>query len=519
MAFPSTARRTQEQARAHASRSRSRSAVETAPAFGRAGPAKDVMTLAIPPTAADDDDAAPAVVVASQSDPRAEVPEIQLAPLVTGKADIPQIAHTAGALAAPAHTSAAARRSLLSILVSLVLHIGAAAAIVWLSWAAPPPISAGEEGIPVELVVAADTGAAAQQEAASGRQETEDATTDSQSMQKVEAPPVETPPAPSASDPVETASEEPPVAQPDPLTTAERILDQLPLPPMPELLPIDDRPAGPVLAGARTEPVTEAPAPPPMVPAAPALAQPPVAAALPSPPAPQDPLPQPSTPPDAAQMIDTPEPSEVQATGAPRPAEPPPVVPPTAPRSPPPPPPVQRSETPPAPPVRREATRPPPTLREASTTQERRRPTRQVAATAQPERPARAAPQAESRASLAQRGEGIGQRNRQQSNAPGASGASNVAAVAAWRQRVLAHLARYRVYPEQARERGIRGRTGVAFTLTGNGTVASVSIASSSGAAILDQATLAMVRRAQPFPPNPAGGSANFTAGINYSLY
>ncbi|MDP2800685.1 MAG: energy transducer TonB, partial [Phreatobacter sp.] len=131
----------------------------------------------------------------------------------------------------------------------------------------------------------------------------------------------------------------------------------------------------------------------------------------------------------------------------------------------------------------------------------------------------RSAQQAEARASAAERGEGAGQRNRQQSSATGSTGASNVAAVAAWRQRVLAHLARYRIYPEQARERGIRGRTGVAFTLTGSGAVTAVSIASSSGAAILDQATLAMVRRAQPFPPNPAGGSASFTAGINYSLY
>ncbi|MGQ3356077.1 MAG: energy transducer TonB, partial [Phreatobacter sp.] len=126
---------------------------------------------------------------------------------------------------------------------------------------------------------------------------------------------------------------------------------------------------------------------------------------------------------------------------------------------------------------------------------------------------------AEARASAAERGEGAGQRNRQESNATGSTGASTVAAVAAWRQRVLAHLARHKVYPESARERGIRGRTGIAFTLTANGSVASVSIASSSGAPILDQATLTMVRRAQPFPPNPAGGSASFTAGINYSLY
>lgn len=420
----------------------------------------------------------------------AAAPPVEVAPVTAmqggGSAPVPTIAGAA----APARRMGGARGASLAVITSLILHAAAAAAIAWLSWTAPPPISAGEEGIPVELVVAADTGVAAQQEAASGRHETESSTTDSQPAQKVEVPPVETPPNLSASDPVETPSEDPPVAQPDPLTTAERILDQLPPPPVPELLPIVDRPAGPILAEARSQPVTDVPAP------------------------------QPATLPDAAQTIETPEPSEVQATVAPPPVEQPsPVAQGRELQAPPPAPPVQQLETPPAPPVRREATRPPPTRREAPTTQERHRPTRQAAATVQPERPARAAPQAEARGSLAERGDGVGQRNRQQSNATGTSGASNVAAIAAWRQRVLAHLARYRVYPEQARERGIRGRTGVAFTLTGNGAVTAVSIASSSGAAILDQATLTMVRRAQPFPPNPAGGSASFTAGINYSLY
>ncbi len=163
--------------------------------------------------------------------------------------------------------------------------------------------------------------------------------------------------------------------------------------------------------------------------------------------------------------------------------------------------------------------RPPPTRREAPAARERTRPTRQAALTSQPERETRTARQAEARASRAERGEGAGQRNRQPSDANGATGAATTAAVAQWRQRVLAHLARFKVYPESARDAGIRGRAAVSFTLTASGSVSSVSIATSSGAAVLDQATLAMVRRAQPFPPNPAGSPASFTAGINYSLY
>jgi protein TonB len=495
MAGRSTARRT-DKGRSHPARPVGRPWPEAGFAGPRGEIAADVtavLTLAPkPPHPEPLAAAAPPVVVTGYGPAGATAPAVEIVPPTTmhdgGSAPVPTIAGAA----APARRIGAARGASLAVIASLILHAAAAAAIVWLSWTAPPPISAGEEGIPVELVVASDTGAAAQQEAASGRQETEAATTDSQSMQKVEAPPVETP-EPSASDPVETAFEEPPVAQPDPLTTAARILDQLPPPPMPELLPIVDRPAEPFPAEARsTQPRLDALQPPPAVPTRPE----PVEAAAPPP----------VTSLEPAATSDAPESIIQQAALAPQPVDPPPAQV------------MQPSPPAVAPPVRHEATRPPPTRREAPVTQERRRPTRQVAATAQPERPVRAAPQAESRASLAERGEGIGQRNRQQSNATGPSGASNVAAVAAWRQRVLAHLARYRVYPEQARERGIRGRTGVAFTLTGNGAVTAVSIASSSGAAILDQATLAMVRRAQPFPPNPAGGSASFTAGINYSL-
>ncbi len=397
----------------------------------------------------------------------------------------------------------------------MLLHAGAAAAFAWLCWTMPPPISAGDEGIPVELVVAADTGSASQQEAASGRHETEAPSSDSQAVQKVEAPPAETPPEPAASEPAETTAAEPPVTQPDPMTTAQRILDQLPPPPMPDHLPVIDRPAEPVLADTRSAPVRSEPveqlqpAPAPEPAPVPEARQPVVQAEA-APPA---------VPVETAQKVETEAPTKVQAAVAPQPVETPPPAPIV---QPPPPqvaptPPVQRVQQP-RPSARRETTRPP-TRREAPTTREHRRPTREVAAVPQPERSARAARQVESRASVAERGEGAGQRNRQQSSATGTSGASSVAAVAAWRQRVLAHLARYKVYPESARERGIRGRTGIAFTLTGSGAVASVSIASSSGAAILDQATLAMVRRAQPFPPNPAGGSASFTAGVNYNLH
>ncbi|MCZ8315299.1 TonB family protein [Phreatobacter sp.] len=369
-----------------------------------------------------------------------------------------------------------ARRLSLSVIASIALHGAAAAAFVWLGLKAPAPISAGKEGIAVEVVVSADTGAASRQDAASGREEAVSSAIDSEARQAVEAPPTQTPPEMAVLDPAPVPTDDPPVAQPDPLTMAERLVDQLPPPPMPETLALAERPVEAAAVETPSPPAPEQVAMPPQ-PAAPVQVEAPV---------------------EASQL------AELQ-TAAPQP-----VLPPT-------PAPALRAVTPP--PARREAVRLPPTRREAPVTRQPVRPTRQAAATPQPDRPARAARQAESSAAQSERGEGAGQRNRQQSDANGTTGAATTAAVAAWRQRVLAHLARFKVYPDHARDAGIRGRAAVSFTLSASGSVSSVAIATSSGAAVLDQATLAMVRRAQPFPPNPAGSPASFTAGINYSLY
>ncbi len=121
-------------------------------------------------------------------------------------------------------------------------------------------------------------------------------------------------------------------------------------------------------------------------------------------------------------------------------------------------------------------------------------------------------------------GAGAEQKTRQArqagGGAQGASASAGTAEIASYRSRILAHLARYKTYPESAQDAGIQGRATVSFTITRSGGVASASLAGSSGAGILDQATLAMVRRAQPFPAMPAGGPASmsFTAVIRYDL-
>jgi periplasmic protein TonB len=124
----------------------------------------------------------------------------------------------------------------------------------------------------------------------------------------------------------------------------------------------------------------------------------------------------------------------------------------------------------------------------------------------------------------AETGNGAEQKTRQARQAGGgaqrAGASAGTAEIASYRSRILAHLARYKTYPESAQDAGIQGRATVSFTITRSGGVASASLAGSSGAGVLDQATLAMVRRAQPFPAMPAGGSASmsFIAVIRYDL-
>jgi protein TonB len=90
------------------------------------------------------------------------------------------------------------------------------------------------------------------------------------------------------------------------------------------------------------------------------------------------------------------------------------------------------------------------------------------------------------------------------SGAGGAADAGGRAAISSYFARVQAHLLRHRVYPAEARAAGITGVAAVVFSLGRDGSVLSASLAKGSGHAVLDQAAVAMVRRAAPFPPIPS---------------
>lgn len=103
----------------------------------------------------------------------------------------------------------------------------------------------------------------------------------------------------------------------------------------------------------------------------------------------------------------------------------------------------------------------------------------------------------------------------------GQSGTAGAGTFASFRSHVIAHLARYKRYPDAARIQHMRGRVLVTFSLDAGGRVTGVSLAAPSRHPLLDAEALAMVRRASPFPaipPETGQSSASFTAPIVYDM-
>lgn len=95
-------------------------------------------------------------------------------------------------------------------------------------------------------------------------------------------------------------------------------------------------------------------------------------------------------------------------------------------------------------------------------------------------------------------------------------------AKASWQSRLLAHLNRYKRYPEDARRRGQQGVVKLRFVVDARGQVQSFELAERSGNPSLDRATLQMIRRAQPLPAPPPellqNGRLEVVAPFVYSL-
>jgi protein TonB len=101
------------------------------------------------------------------------------------------------------------------------------------------------------------------------------------------------------------------------------------------------------------------------------------------------------------------------------------------------------------------------------------------------------------------------------------AGATSSAALASYNQLVAAHLQRFKQYPSGARTAGEQGTSRLSFTLSRSGQVLGSRLAGSSGHPSLDGETLAMVRRAQPFPPMPPElkqASMSFSIPVQFSI-
>jgi protein TonB len=113
---------------------------------------------------------------------------------------------------------------------------------------------------------------------------------------------------------------------------------------------------------------------------------------------------------------------------------------------------------------------------------------------------------------------------RAERQAPAASAVSAgaaAAAVASYKQMVTAHLQRFKQYPPAAKAAAQQGTARVSFTLSRSGQVLSAGLGGSSGHSALDAETLAMVRRAQPFPafpPDMKQGSMSFAAPVAFYI-
>ncbi len=88
--------------------------------------------------------------------------------------------------------------------------------------------------------------------------------------------------------------------------------------------------------------------------------------------------------------------------------------------------------------------------------------------------------------------------------------AAGNAAVSHYPGQIVTRLRRALRYPPEARRDRMTGEVHVAFTVSANGGVGGISVVRSSGYPVLDQAAIATVQRAAPFPaiPDAAGRSS-----------
>ncbi len=97
----------------------------------------------------------------------------------------------------------------------------------------------------------------------------------------------------------------------------------------------------------------------------------------------------------------------------------------------------------------------------------------------------------------------------------GPRGDNSAMSIDAFRATVAARIARNR--PANSTAAVAQGTVVVSFSVTATGAAAGIRIASSSGHGVLDQAALAAVRRAAPFPAPPPGAPRAFNVPMRFN--
>ena len=96
------------------------------------------------------------------------------------------------------------------------------------------------------------------------------------------------------------------------------------------------------------------------------------------------------------------------------------------------------------------------------------------------------------------------------------------AAPASWQSRVLGHLAHFKRYPGDARQRKRAGAAWVRFQVDRDGKLLASELVTSSGTVLLDREALQVLQRAQPLPAPPASvlrqGSVTVTLPVSFRL-
>jgi len=85
-----------------------------------------------------------------------------------------------------------------------------------------------------------------------------------------------------------------------------------------------------------------------------------------------------------------------------------------------------------------------------------------------------------------------------------------------WLNLLSAQIERHKRYPDDAKND--RGIAQISFSIDNQGRVLSSHLVTTSGSPALDREALAIIKRAQPFPPPPPGAALSFTVPIKFNL-